>query len=50
MPTRSATNVKNDRGEGMDKEASTKEGWAKVVKGSKTTKKTAPYYLEVILM
>ena len=34
-------------GGGADKEASTKEGWVTVVKGSKITKKAAPYYLEL---
>ena len=34
-------------GGGLGEEASTKEGWVKVVKGSKITKETAPYYLEL---
>jgi hypothetical protein len=38
--------VRNDRG-GLDEEASTTEGWVTVVKGSKITKKAAPYYLEL---
>ena len=34
-------------GGGLDEKAGTKEGWVKVVKGSKITKKAAPYYLEL---
>ena len=34
-------------GGGLDEKASAKEGWVKVVKGSKITKKAAPYYLEL---
>ena len=34
-------------GGGLDGEESTKEGWIEVVKGSKITKKAAPYYLEL---
>ena len=39
--------MRNDRGGGLDKKESTKEGWVTVVKGSKITKKADPYYLEL---
>ena len=34
-------------GGGLDEKEDAKKGWIKVVKGSKITKKAAPYYLEL---